>query len=335
MSRLKLSYASPAYDRNEALLSGEVQPEGIDLNYLITAPQEAHARMLKSQEFDISDMSLSFYMITKLTGKANFTAIPVFPMRKFFHTDLIVNSDSRIEAPSDLKGKRIGVPEYAMTLALWLRGILQHEYGIGPADMQWYIERQPGERVSDTFGFTPPSSILIHQVPRETDLMTMLDNGEIDVAFPQFRFWKTFRDRSKMGGITSKKVKLLFPDQKAESIRYFKKTLIFPINHTVVIRNEILKENPWVAVSLYEALQMSKEKSYEKVEERMREPSNYVWLDDLVREVRQVFGGDPYPYGVRKNEKVLDTITTYSHEQGLSPRKAELEDLFFHTTLRL
>jgi len=337
LSKLKLTLASPAYDRNEALRTGEVQPEGIDLTYITLSPPQAHSRMLKNQEFDISDMSLSFYMIAKLLGKAPFTAIPVFPMRKFFHTELAINVDSGIKSAPDLKGKRIGVLEYSMTLALWLRGILEHEFGVRPSDMEWFIERRPGRGVGDTFGLKPPQSAKIHYVEENTDLITMLENGEIDAAFPQFSFWKTQMDRSKKLDVIDNKgkVRLLFPNQKEESIRFYRKTGIFPINHTVVIRNDVLEANPWVAVNLYEAYQRSKEKSYEKVESQMREPSNYVWLDDLVREVRDVFGPDPYPYGIRKNRSILDTITTYSYEQGLSPRKAEMADLFYKTTLDL
>ena len=167
-------------------------------------------------------------------------------------------------------------------------------------------------------------------VEEDTDLTSMLEKGEIDAAFPQFNFWKTQMDRSKNLNIAKEgKVRLLFPNQKEESIRFYKKTRIFPINHTVVIRNDVLEKNPWVAVNIFEAYQKSKMLSYEKVEARMREPTNYVWLDDLVREVRDVFGDDPYPYGIRKNKDILDTITTYSFEQGLSPRKAQMANSVF------
>lgn len=335
MSKLQLTLASPAYDRNEALRTGEVQPEGIELNYLTMSPPQAHSRMLKNQEFEVSDMSMSFYMIAKLSGKAPFTAIPVFPMRKFFHTELAVNVDSGVKTPSDLKGKRIGVLEYSMSLALWLRGILKHEFGVNPSDMEWYIERRPGRGVGDTFGFKPPTSAKIHYVEEDTDLTTMLEKGEIDAAFPQFNFWKTQMDRSKDLHLEKGKVKLLFPNQKEENIRFYKKTGIFPVNHTVVIRNDILEKYPWVARSMFDAYQKSKQISYGQMDARMREPTNYVWLDDLVREVRDVFGSDPYPYGIQKNKMILDTITSYSFEQGLSPRKAEMSDLFFKTTLDL
>ena len=334
MAKLQLTLASPAYDRNEGLFTGEVQPEGIDLNYLIMAPPQAHSRMLKNQEFDISDMSMSFYMISKLLGKAPFTAIPVFPMRKFFHTELAINSDSGIKTLSDLKGKRVGVLEYSMSLALWLRGIFLHEYGVHHSEIEWYVERAPDKGVGAAFGFRPPSSAKIHYVPETTDLTTMLENGEIDAAFPQFNFWKTQMDRSRsLGETTPGKVKLLFPNKKEECIRFYKKTGIFPLNHTVVIRNEILEKHPWVAMSLYEAYMKSKQLSYDKVQATMREPTNYIWLDDLTREVQETFGPDPYAYGIKKNEKILDAITSYSFEQELSPRKAKMEDLFFRTTL--
>ncbi|MDA4111675.1 MAG: ABC transporter substrate-binding protein [Thaumarchaeota archaeon] len=336
MSRLRLSLSCPSYDRTEALRTGEVQPEGLELSYVTMPPADAHARMLKYQEFDASDMSMSFYLMGKLSGKTPFTAIPVFPMRRFFHSEVIVNVDSGIKTPSDLKGKRIGVQEYGMTLALWLRGILEHEFRVTPPEVEWYVERNPGEKVGDSIGFKAPPDVRINQLKPETDLMTSIENHEIDAAFPYPKIWKTHRDRSNStGGVGQRKTRPLFADPKQESIRYYRKTGFFPINHVIVIKDEILKENPWVALSLYEAFLKAKEISYAKVEAKLREPTNYVWLDDLVNEVREIFGADPYPYGLKENENILDAIATYSNEQGLTPRKAVLNDLFFYTTLDL
>ncbi len=334
MNRLKLTFSSPAYDRNDSLLTGEVQPDGIELSYVTMPPQEAHYRMLKNQEFDVSEMSISHYIIAKLAGKAPFTAIPVFPMRRFFHVDLVVNKQQGIENPSDLKGKKIGVPEYSMSFALWLRGILQHEFSVAPSDMKWYLERAPKDRVGESFGFVPPADVSIRGVPEGENLMTMLEKGELDAAMPQFSFWKNERDRSSLGGDEPpQNVRFLFENQKAESIRYYRKTGIFPVNHTVVIKDQLLKQHPWIAKSLYDAFVESKERSYQRMRTRMREATNYVFLDDLVREVQTVFGNDPYPYGIRKNKRVLDAVTTYSYEQGLSHSRASLEDLFFTTML--
>ena len=336
ISRLRFSLSCPAYDRTEALRTGEVQPEGLDLVYVTLPPAEAHARMLKNQEFDASDMSMSFYMMSKLSGKeSRFTAIPVFPMRRFFHSELLVNIDSGIKTPEDLKGKRIGVQEYGMTLALWLRGILEHEFKVHPSEIEWYLERSPGEKVGDTINFNPPANIRITQVPPNTDLMTMLERGEVDAAFPYPKIWKTQRDRTGVTSYRGSKVVGLFPNPKEESIRFYKKTGFFPINHVIVIKDQILKEYPWVAISLYEAFVRSKEISYDIVRSKLREPSNYVWLDDLVREVEEIFGNDPYPYGLANNRKILEAMASYSYEQRLTPRKATLSDLFFRTTVDL
>jgi 4,5-dihydroxyphthalate decarboxylase len=331
---LRLALACPDYDRTEALRTREVRPDGIDLVYLSMLPAEAHARMIRDQEFDASDMSISHYIASKVSGKASFTAIPVFPMRRFFHTDLIVNSSSGIHTPEDLRGKKIGVQEYGMTLALWIRGILQHEFGVASSEIGWYLERMPEDRVGGSLDFKLPAGVRTYQVPRDSDLLTMLQLGELDAAFPYPRIWKTKRDRTSEIDEPDK-VRRLFHNPKEEAIRYYEKTGFFPINHLIVVKDEILKENPWVALSLFEAFQKAKEVSYAKVKAKLREPTNYVWLDDLVEEVRKVFGDDPYPYGIRRNEKTIDAMTQYSWEQGLSPRKAAVSDLFFPTTLDL
>lgn len=334
MSKLKLTLACPPYDRTLALRTGEIQPEGIDLNYVSLSPAEVHQRMLKNQEFDASEMSVSFYLIAKSLGKANYTGIPIFPMRTFFHTQLVVNSDSGIKTPSDFKGKRVGIQEYGMTLALWLRGILLHEFGVAPQDVNWYLERSPGKKVGDSIGFTPPAEISITQVKENTDLMTMLYNGEIDAGFPYPMHFKTHLDRtSDLRSEPSGKIVNLFPDPKAEAIRYYKKTKLFPINHVIVVKDEILKQYPWVALNLYDAFAASKELSYRTLYERRDDPTNLIFQSNLYDEVRSIFGEDPFPYGLTKNKQILEAMISYSHEQGLIPRKLGFQELFASTTL--
>lgn len=336
MAKLRLSLGCPPYDRTEALRTGEVEPEGIEIVYLSMPPAEAHARMLKNQEFDISDMSMSHYLTSRASGKAPFTAIPIFPMRRFFHTEMLVNTSSGIKVPSDLKGKKIGIQEYGMTMALWIRGILEHEFGVKPSDVDWFLERSPGEKVGDSFEFKPPQGVRIHQVPADSSLMNLLVAGEIDAAFHYPRIFKTRREReTRLDQSFFEKTRPLFPDTKQESIRYYKKTGFYPINHTVVIKNEILKENPWVALSLYEAFLKAKIQSYEKLYSRRGAPTNIIFLDNLVDENKEIFGEDAFPYGLKANEKILDAMLTYSYEQGLTPRKARLDELFFRTTLDL
>ncbi|MGH2638507.1 MAG: PhnD/SsuA/transferrin family substrate-binding protein [Rhabdochlamydiaceae bacterium] len=335
MSTLRLSFACGRYDRTEPIRTGQIKPDGIDLTYLTIKPADGFARMLKNQEFDASEMSISLYLMFKLSGNVSFTAIPVFTMRRFFHTELIVNTGSGIEKPSDLKGKRIGVPEYGMSLALWIRGILQHEFDVQPEDLEWYVERSPGESVADAIGFKPPDNVSVHQIPKDSDVTTMLNEGAIDAAFPLPRFWRTRTDRIKdvppLG--PGSKIKRLFPDPKLEAIRYFKNTGFFPINHIVVIQDHVLKENPWVARSLFDAFELSKTISYEDASATSEEPTNLVWQGQLWEEVHRIMGGDPFPYGVKKNEKILRELAGYSYEQRLAPRRAEIVDLFTSTML--
>lgn len=334
MSKLKLTMACGPYDRTRALQTGKVQPDGIELTYLTIKPADGFARMLRYQEFDVSEMSISLYLASKILGKVPFTAIPVFTMRRFFHSEIVVNSDSGIRAPSDLNGKRFGVPEYGMSLALWIRGILLHEFGVDPSSMEWYVERSPGETVGDAIGLKLPLGAKIRQVPKDTDVMTMLDEGRIDAAYPLPRHWRTKTDRVKdVPEELGSKVMRLFSDPKAETIRFYSKTGLFPINHIIVIKDSLLKENPWVARNLYEAFEESKRISYEESANVAKESTNFVWLDSLWDEIRSVMGEDPFPYGIMRNEKILNEVITYSYEQSLSPRKAELSELFVRSTL--
>jgi 4,5-dihydroxyphthalate decarboxylase len=331
---LKLSLACPEYDKTEAILNGEVKPEGIELSASKFLPADAHRGMLKDAEYDVSEMSISYYLISKSQGKAIFTAIPVFPMRSFFHVQLVCNSESGINSPFEIKGKRIGVQEYGMSLALWLRAVMQHEFGILPSDLEWFLERQPGQTVGDAIGFTPPSNVTVRHIQPDSSITNMLDKGEIDLAFPYPSFWRTRLDRpARSQDESSRRIHLLFPNPKEESIRYFRKTGLFPINHVIVIKNKVLERAPWIASSLLEAFERSKQISYERSAQISEMPNNFVWLDSLYKEVHQIFGIDPFPYGVKKNEKILEAVTTYSHEQRLAKRKLDITELFAPTTL--
>lgn len=338
MARIRLSLACPKYERTEALATGEVSPEGIDLVY-VTPPAAGgvvHGRMLKHLEYDASEMSMAHYIRARAAGRTDLKAIPVFPMRVFFHTHVFVNSQAKIDEPADLKGKRIGVYEYGMTMALWLRGILQHEFDVKPSDIEWIEQRKQNEKVGDSTFTKYPKDVAIREVPDNTDLVTMLFNGKLDAVAGNLGPGRESLDRiSEMERAQGKKVQPLFRDQKAEAIRYYKKTGFFPINHMIVIKDEVLKENPWVALSLFDAFQRAKRLSYEKSARFAREVTNYVWLEDLYHQVASIFGNDPFPYGLRENRKILDAMTEYSYEQGLSERKMDLEELFASTTLSL
>ena len=341
MARLKLSVGMPRYERTDALMTGEVVPEGINLIY-ITPPRVGgvvHGRMLKYHEYDASEMSMSHFMRAKLAGKADFTAIPVFPMRVFFHTRIWVNNRSGIKQPADLKGKRIGIMEYGMSMALWVRGTLEHEFGVRPSDIELVEERTKATKVGDTAFTKYPEGVVVSEVPQGTTLLNMFLDGEVDAMLlfvGPGSGRNTLQEVREAEACQSRpRVRPLFDDPKAEGIRYFKKTGLFPINHMVVVKDEILKDNPWVALSLYDAFQRAKQLSYRKSAEQAEGFSNFIWLNDLQKEVKEVFGDDPYPYGIKANEKIIATMASYACEQGFTSRQATIEELFAYNTLNL
>ena len=237
MGNLRLTFASGPYDRTMALREGAIRPEGIELNYLTMQPAEIFWRMLQYQEFDASEMSLSNYTTLVSGGNAPFIAIPVFPSRVFRHGYFFINTTKGIAHPRDLKGKRGGVPEYSMTAAVYMRGLLQHEYGVKPSDVEWVQGR------IDRLGRKLPSDIRLTQAPAGSELGDLLERGEID-------FLMTANNplAFRRGAPT---VRRLFPNYAEEEKAYYRRTRIYPIMHTVVIRRDIYDRDPWVALSLY------------------------------------------------------------------------------------
>lgn len=235
MSKLKLTLACGRYDRTQPLIDGRVEPEGVDLTFLPLRPGETFWRMLNHGEFDVSEMSLSSYTILRSDGDTRFIAIPIFPSRVFRHSAIYLRANSEIEQPQELKGKRVGVGDYQMTAAVWVRGMLTHEYGVQPSDVTWVIGR-PIRTIK------PPEGIRMEFMPSEAMLEAMLDRGEIDALASVMS--------PKALGTT---VRRLFRDPRKVESDYFQKTRIFPIMHTLVLKTRLYEENPWLAVSFYRA----------------------------------------------------------------------------------
>ena len=248
MSNLRLTLACGPYDRTQALRDGTITPEGIELNYITLQPAEIFWRMLQYREFDVSEMSLSNYTSLVSGGNAPFIAIPVFPSRVFRHGYFFINTSAGIEKPADLAGKRGGVPEYSMTAAVYMRGLLQHEFGVKPNQVEWIQGR------ADRLGRTLPSDIKLTQAPAGTELGDLLDKGEIDFLMTANNPLSFRRG--------SPNVKRLFPNYMELEKDYYRRTKIYPIMHTVVIRREIYDRDPWVALSLYKAFARAKEYSF-------------------------------------------------------------------------
>ena len=325
MNRLRLSFACWDYDRTRALADGSVRPDGIDLVFLTQPVEETFFRMLRYREFDCSEMSLSSYVASLDREDPPFIAIPAFPSRFFRHSCIFVSAKSGIRRPEELKGRRIGVPEYQMTAPVWIRGILSDDYGVKVTEVEHFSggEEEPGR--DEKIKLSLPASIRVKPIAPEQTLARMIAEGEID-ALVTARAPSTFQSQPD-------KVKRLFPAYVEEEKAYYKRTGIFPIMHTVVIRREVYQKHPWVAQSLYKALAAAKEKALEFFRQTAAMPAMLPWFVAHVEETRREMGEDWWPYGLVPNRKVLDTFLRYHHEQGLSRRRFSPEELFARETL--
>jgi 4,5-dihydroxyphthalate decarboxylase len=320
MSNLRLTFACGPYDRTQSLRDGALSPEGIDLVYLPLQPAEIFWRMLQYQEFDASEMSLSNYTSLVSRGDAPFIAIPAFPSRVFRHGYFFINTDSGIRHPGDLKGKRGGVPEYSMTAAVYMRGLLEHEYDVKPSDVTWVQGR------ADRLGYKLPENIRLAMAPAGVELGDLLERGEIDFLMTANNPLSFRRGAPN--------VKRLFPDYVQDEKDYFRRTRIYPIMHTIVIRRDIYERDPWVALSLYKALCAAKDRCYHILAEAGSPKVSSAWLQPLLEEERAIIGPDWFPYGIGQNRESIEALLQYAHEHGLTARRVQLEELFAPSTLR-
>ena len=337
MADLTLSFISNYNERVEPLMKGAIKADGIELIPTYSHPSETFWRQLKFQEFEVGEMSMSSYLIARSRG-VDMIAIPVFPSRRFFHAEQSYHVDSGIKQASDLVGKRIGVGEYQQTAALWARGVLEHDFGVSQYKVDWYMERSEELSHGGATGFKPPPGISFHRIPPDKSLATMLVNHEIDVAPIAGHLTRAFNviDRSThLRGSEGdwSKVKPLFQDQIAEAKRFFVAHGFVPVNHTYTIRGDIYRAHRWVARNLYDAFIKAKAVAAESLIERI--PAALFFGPEYFSMTQEVLGEDPFPYGVKANAAMLDTVITYSHEQGLTPRKMKVEELFAAETLDL
>lgn len=320
MSKLKLTLGCWNYDRTRALMDGSVQADGMDLNYLDMPVEETFFRMLRHQEFDVAELSLSSYSVSLFKDPQPFIAIPVFPSRFFRHSCIYVNAKAGIRTAKDLIGKRVGTPEYQMTAPVWIRGILQDHYGV-PVDSVTYFtggEESPGR--SEKIKLDLPANIKVQSIGPNQSLAQMLLDGEIDALYTA-RMPSTFLNG---GG----RVKRLFEDYEQVERNYFKETGIFPIMHTVAIRRDVYEANRWVAQSLTKAFREAQQRSYADLYETAALKTMLPWLTSHVEQVKREMGDDFWPYGFEKNETPLRTFLRYHFEQGLSKRLLEPRELF-------
>jgi 4,5-dihydroxyphthalate decarboxylase len=325
MPDIPISLACWDYDRMLALKDGSVKPEGVQLTFLPVMMPEPAFRMLHYREFHAAEMSLSWYTRTVLAQDRPFIAIPVFPSRMFRHSCVYVNSGSGIREPGDLAGRRVGCPEYQMTAAVWLKGIMADRHGV-PVDSVEYFTgglEQPGRHESP---MNLPASISVSSIGPDKTLSAMLEAGEIDALYTAHKP-STFRDATGP-------VRRLWPDPGAVEREYFADTGIFPIMHVIVIRWDTYQANRWLATSLLKAFEDAKRRAYAALSETTALKYMLPFLTEWAEESRQLMGDDPFSYGLRGNEQNLATFLRYSREQGLCDRLLEPADLFAAETLQ-
>jgi 4,5-dihydroxyphthalate decarboxylase len=317
MAKIRLTLACWDYDRTRALQDGRVEVEGVDLTYLPLRVEETFWRMLRYGEFDVAEMSTGSFLMARDKGAPRLIGIPVFPSKTFRH--------SCIQKPADMSGKRVGVPEYQITMATWARGILQHEYGVAPEKMKWFTggEEHPGRQ--DKVRHNLPPNIDIQAIPADKTLSGMLERGEIDAMISAHMPSPFVRRHPK--------VHRLIPNFREVEQEYFQRTKIFPIMHTMVIREEVYEKQPWIAQSLFKAFDESKRLCKEAMYEFSALKYMLAWSIDEMEKEREILGDDPWAYGLEPNRRTLETLIQYTYEQGLISKRFEVESLFAKSTL--
>lgn len=312
MSRLKLTMACGNYDRTRALIDGTVPVEGVDLNYLPMVPGETFWRMLNNAEFDVAEMSLSSYTILRSRGDERFIALPVFTSRIFRHSAIYINADAGIRVPGDLKGKRIGVGDYQMTAAVWVRGLLQDDYQVRPEDLSWTV----GTAVQQ---IEFPKNVSISSAGQDAP-ETLLERGELD-ALISVMLPRTLNQPDSH-------IRRLFPDYRQVEMDYYRRSRIFPIMHTVVLRTDLYQAYPWLAISLYKALVRARQLCFSRLYNTDALGVSLPWLIDELEKTRQLMGEHYWDYSIQGSLPTLQALSRYLYEQGLTTRQMPLEQLF-------
>ena len=318
---LRLTFASLDYlDRTRALADGTVKPEGIELECLRFGPYELFQRVAREVEFDVAEMSASTYMNLVSNGDRRYVAIPVFLSRLFRHGYIFVNANAGIETPADLAGRRVGVPDYEMTAALWQRAVLEHDFGVKPEQIEWLQggEFKPGFVQRVELPARPGLSVGV--IPEDRTLHDMVATGEIDAVFCP-------HNPAALTDGTGR-VRRLFPDYVEVERDYYRRTGLFPIMHLTLIRRDLYEEHPWVAASMTKAFAEAKALGWRRLNELGSVGVMLPWLSRDLDELLDLMGPDHWPYGFRENHAVLQAMCRYSYEQGLSVRELTPEELF-------
>jgi 4,5-dihydroxyphthalate decarboxylase len=323
MSQLQISIAMGDYDRNRALFDGRVQIDGCDPVYMLLSPEEMFFRAMRSRDFDITELSFSSYLVKHAQGDCPYIAVPVFLSRAFRHTSIYVRKD-RIRQPQDLKGKRVGIPEYQLTAIVWARSILQDDYGIRPEDVTWVRGGIDTPGRPEKIKLNLPAGVHVEAAPEGTTISQLLDAGEIDGFIAP---------RPPSGAaLQNPHVGWLFDDPTAVAKDYYRRTGIFPIMHVVGIRKEIAAAHPWLPGAVFKAFNASKAAALELLADTSATKVTLPFVEEQLKAAKDLLGEDFWSYGVQANRNTLQAFLKHHHAQGLSSRLVDVDELFHPCT---
>lgn len=325
MSDLKLSLAMGNYDRTRAIVDGRVKIDGVDPIPMLLSPEEMFFRAFRHQAFDISELSFSSYSISVARGDAHYVAIPVFLSRAFRHTSVYIRTDRGIDRPEHLKGRRIGIAEYQLSANVWVRGILEEDFGVKPSDITWVRGGMDTPGRPEKIKVELPGDVTVVSVPEDATLNQMLVDGEID-GFVGPRWPRCYAEGHPHVG-------RLFRDSIGAAEDYYKRTKVFPIMHVLGVRRSLAEEHPWLPSALMKAFAESKRLAQVALEDTSATKVTMPFVEDNLNRAQALLGRDPWTYGVAANVPSLDKFLDYHASQGLSPRRVQINELFHPSTL--
>ena len=319
MKKLNLTVATDDYDHFRDFRLGLVQAEGIELTWLVMDIHEVFARFAANREWDVSEMSFAKFAAQATEDNPDIIGLPVFASRMFRMSSFYINRKSGIKSAADLRGKKVGLPEWAQTAAVYTRGWLQHEAGVPLTEIDWYQAGTEQAGRTEKVALNLPKGLRLTRVTDKTS-SAMLASGELDcimTARPPSCFVKKHPDVAR-----------LFPDFQTEEMRQYECTKVYPIMHIIALKRSVLEKHPWVARNLYNAFEESKQRSMARLTDAAVSRYQVPWLADHIEKLQERFGKDLFPYGIEENRPTLETFLRYAYEQGIARRHAKPQEIF-------
>ena len=323
MAKLNLSLAVGPYDRTRALIDGAVQIDGVKATAMTLSPEEIFFRAFRHAEFDICELSLSSFTVKTAQGDCPYVGVPAFVSRAFRHTSIYVRTD-RVKRPEDLKGKKVGLPEYQLTANVWARAILEDDHGVKPSDIHWVRGGIEQAGRPEKISIKLPSDVKLEDAPAGKSISALLAEGAID-GFIAPRPPALPKGTPNIGW--------LFADPVAAAKDYYKRTGIFPIMHVVGVRRELADKHPWLPGAVLKAFEQAKQMALSQLSDTSATKVTLPFVEERLTQARALMGEDFWSYGVAANRKTLATFLRHHHAQGLSPREVKVEELFHEGTL--